>query len=154
MKRNPVDRLTGATLELQRLDSLVGRWRTSGHVVAAGGEDVVQITGTDVYEWLPGGHFLIHWVDVSIGGQDTHNLEVIGYDPATNRYPTRFFDHEGNSGTYTAMVLDEVLHLSTDGARATLVLDPAGARMQANWEKMDKHGAWRPWMELEFTRLQ
>jgi hypothetical protein len=49
--------------ELQRLGALVGRWRSQGHIV---GEDPVPITGT--YQWLPGGFFLVHHVDVMIGG--------------------------------------------------------------------------------------
>src|SRR5262245_59374581 len=52
--------------EIQRLGVLVGRWRSEGHVV---GEVPVPITGTDIYEWLPGGFFLVHHVDVVIGEQ-------------------------------------------------------------------------------------
>jgi hypothetical protein len=29
----------------------------------------IPIIGTDIYEWLPGGFFLVHHVDVMIGDQ-------------------------------------------------------------------------------------
>jgi len=58
----------------------VGRWRSEGPVV---GEVPVPITGTDIYEWLPGGFFLLHHVDVVIGEQAVRAIELIGeYDPA------------------------------------------------------------------------
>jgi hypothetical protein len=50
--------------ETRRLGALVGRWRSEGHVV---GEPSVPIEGTDIYEWLPGGFFLVHHVDVVVG---------------------------------------------------------------------------------------
>ena len=60
--------------------ALVGRWRSEGPVV---GEVPVPITGTDIYEWLPGGFFLLHHVDVVIGEQAVRAIELIGeYDPA------------------------------------------------------------------------
>jgi len=47
------------------------------------GEVPVPITGTDIYEWLPGGFFLLHHVDVVIGEQAVRAIELIGeYDPA------------------------------------------------------------------------
>jgi len=47
------------------------------------GEVPVPITGTDIYEWLPGGFFLLHRVDVVIGEQAVRAIELIGeYDPA------------------------------------------------------------------------
>jgi hypothetical protein len=59
--------------QTQRLDALVGRWRSGGHIV---GDAPVPITGTDIYEWLPGGFFLVHHVDVKIGQQQVQALEI------------------------------------------------------------------------------
>jgi len=65
--------------ETQRLGALVGRHRSEGHIV---GEIPVPITGTDIYEWLAGGFFLVHHVDVVIGGKAVQAIELIGeYDP-------------------------------------------------------------------------
>ena len=49
-----------------RLGAVVGRWHTTGHVIA---DPPIPVVGTDVYEWLPGGQFLVHHVDVVIGDQ-------------------------------------------------------------------------------------
>jgi hypothetical protein len=37
-----------------RLTAIVGRWRTSGHVI---GDPQVPVAGTDIYEVFPGGYF-------------------------------------------------------------------------------------------------
>ena len=67
--------------EIQRLGALVGRWRSEGHIV---GEVPIPIIGTDIYEWLPGGFFLVHHVDVMIGDQRVQAIDFIGCDPTTD----------------------------------------------------------------------
>jgi hypothetical protein len=80
--------------QTQRLGALVGRWRSEGRIV---GEVPVPITGTDTYEWLPGGFFLVHHVDVVIGDQRVQAIELIGeYDPATDSFTARAYDNQGN----------------------------------------------------------
>ncbi|MCZ2812763.1 hypothetical protein O2W15_15095 [Modestobacter sp. VKM Ac-2979] len=45
------------------LTPLLGRWRTSGAVLDDDGATTAQITGTDVYELMPGGGWVVHrWV--------------------------------------------------------------------------------------------
>jgi hypothetical protein len=62
------------------------------------GDLAVPITGTDIYEWLPGGFFLVHHVDVMIGEQPVQALELIGeYGPATDAFLARAYDNLATS---------------------------------------------------------
>jgi len=80
--------------QTQRLGALVGRWRSEGHIL---GEVPLPITGTDIYEWLPGGFFLVHHVDVVVGEQKVQALELIGEDdPATDSFTSHADDNHGN----------------------------------------------------------
>jgi hypothetical protein len=54
------DRAPTPSPQVRRLGALVGRWRSEGHIV---GDPPAPITGTDTYEWLAGGFFLVHHVD-------------------------------------------------------------------------------------------
>jgi hypothetical protein len=59
----------------ERLWALAGNWATSGHVV---GDPPVPVSGSDVYEVLPGGYFVVHHVDVTVGAQTVRAVELIG----------------------------------------------------------------------------
>ena len=50
--------------EHERLWSIAGEWATDGHVV---GDPPVPVKGSDIYEVLPGGYFVVHHVDVTVG---------------------------------------------------------------------------------------
>ena len=154
--------------EIQRLGALAGRWRTEGHIV---GEVPVPITGTDIYEWLAGGFFLVHHVDVVIGEQAVQAIELIGeYDPTTGSFTARSYDNQGNI-TIMRTRVDEhgvwtftgggdvaaVARPSSAGAsgtvRSTLTVSPDGSSMTARWERCDDGADWQPWMDLTFTRM-
>jgi hypothetical protein len=154
--------------ELRRLGALVGRWRSEGHIV---GEAPVPITGTDIYEWLPGGFFLLHHVDVMIGDQRVRALELIGeYDPATDSYTARAYDNLGSVTVMRARVDGQGVWRFTGGGdvasvarpasadaggavRSTLTVRPDRASMTAGWERSDDGASWQPWMDMTFTRM-
>jgi uncharacterized protein DUF1579 len=154
--------------EIQRLGALVGRWRSEGHIV---GEVPVPITGTDIYEWLPGGFFLVHHVDVVVGTQQVQALEVIGeYDPVTDSFTGRAYDNLGNVTVMRARVDDQGMWRFTGGGdvapvaqpssadaggavRSTLTLSADNSRMTARWERSDDGASWQPWMDMTFTRM-
>jgi hypothetical protein len=148
--------------QTQRLGALVGRWRSEGHIV---GEAPVPITGTDIYEWLPGGFFLIHHVDVVVGDQPVQAIEIIGeYDPATDSFTGRAYDNLGNvtimharvddDGVWTFIGGGDVAPAEVGGAvRSTLTVSSDRSGMTARWERSDDGTSWQPWMDMTFTRM-
>jgi hypothetical protein len=73
--------------DLKGLDRLVGTWNTKGEIKASPYGPAGKIIGTDTYEWLPGGFFLVHRVDVRMGDQKNESIEIIGYDALSKTYP-------------------------------------------------------------------
>jgi hypothetical protein len=154
--------------QTRRLGALVGRWRSEGHVV---GEVPVPITGTDIYEWLPGGFFLVHHVDVVVGEQKVQAIELIGeYDPATDSFTGRAYDNLGDVTVMRARVDEQGVWRFTGGGdvapaarpsdagaggavRSTLTVDADRRGMTARWERSDDGVSWQPWMDMTFTRM-
>jgi hypothetical protein len=165
--RHP-DRAPTPSPQVRRLGALVGRWRSEGHIV---GDPPVPITGTDTYEWLPGGFFLVHDVDVMIGQQQVQALELIGeYDPTTDSFTARAYDNQGNVTLMRARVDEQGVWTFTGGGdvaavarpaaaeasgavRSTLTISPDRTGMTARWERSDDGASWQPWMDMTFTRM-
>ena len=58
------------------------------------GDPAIPIVGTDRYGVLPGGYFLIHHVDVTVGSREVRAVEIIGEPgPDGDGYLARSFDH-------------------------------------------------------------
>jgi hypothetical protein len=162
------DRAPTPSPQTRRLGVLVGRWRSEGHIV---GDDPVPITGTDIYEWLPGGFFLVHHVDVVIGQQQVQAIELIGeYDPASDAFTARAYDNLGNVTLMQARVDDQGVWRFMGGGdvaavarpaaadasgavRSTLTVDADRSSMTARWERSDDGVSWQRWMDMTFTRM-
>jgi hypothetical protein len=129
-------------------EPLIGSWASSGHTL----DPVVDIEGTDVYEWLPGRQFVVHTVDVRMGGEQVDVLEVIG-ERDGDAVLMRSFDHAGGTALMRATVEDGVWTFAGPTERATLVVAGDGASMSARWERSRDDGAtWEHWMDMRFHR--
>jgi hypothetical protein len=91
--------------ELDLLNALIGRWLTEGSTEPAEA-DAVPIFASDVYEWLPGRHFVLHTAYGRIGEIGVGGVEIIGHDAATGQYRTWFFDSQGNTSSQTLTYSD------------------------------------------------
>lgn len=62
----------------ERLWAIAGDWATTGQVV---GDPPVPVSGSDIYQVLRGGFFLVHHVDVTVGSHEVRAIEMIGARP-------------------------------------------------------------------------
>jgi hypothetical protein len=148
-----------------RLTAIAGHWRTSGHVI---GDPRVPVVGTDIYEVFPGAYFLIHHVDVTVGGQSVRAIEIIGEPDGEGGYLGRSYDSDGNAEVMHLRIDDDgVFHFAGGGeiaptaqphdaptarVRSTLTVASDRASMTARWERSEDDLTWQPWMDIALTR--
>ena len=123
---------------------------SEGETVPGPSGQATRIAGTDTYEWLGGGFFVVHRVDVRFGDEHVEAIEIIGYDAASGTYPTHAFDSQGSASTYRMRERDGTWTITGGTERSTLA--PDGAGMRASWERTDDGRTWLPWMEIRLTR--
>ena len=137
--------------ELARLEPFVGTWRTEGEVLESESSPALRIAGTDSYEWLPGGFFLLHRVDVRIGGEPVQALEVIGWDAERGRYFMRSYDSQGNTGEMHAFLRDGTWTFCGAAERFTGGFAEDGRTLSGRWERREE-GQWLPWMDVRLAK--
>jgi hypothetical protein len=156
---------SAARLPDPRLASIAGQWRTSGHVI---GDPQVPVVGSDIYEVLPGGHFLVHHVDVTVGTKSVRAIEIIGEPDGEDGYLARSYDSDGNAEVMHLRIDDDgVFHFAGGGeiapaaqrhetptarVRSTLTVASDRASMTARWERSEDGVIWQPWMDVAFAR--
>ena len=138
--------------EHARLAPFVGRWKTAGEVLASAATPELEIVGIDEYEWMPGGFFLLHRVDVRIGGERVQALEIIGYDAERGSYFMRSFDSQGGTGEMQARVRDGgTWTFEGDAERFTGTFSDGGETLSGRWERREEE-QWLPWMDVRLTK--
>ena len=111
----------------------MGTWDVRGRTDAE--ED--NVSGRLAFEWLTGGFFLQQRVQLNFVGLDIAALEVIGYDPATGKFPSTVF----------ASMIGVPIPYEYEGDRVTIRTELAGgATFTGTWseEGSSMSGGWRP----------
>ncbi|NKX90151.1 DUF1579 domain-containing protein [Nocardia coubleae] len=152
--------------DASRLHRLAGRWATNGHVLA---DPPIPVLGFDTYDVFPGGHFLVHHIDVTVGDQPVRGIEIIGEpDPDGPAFLARSYDNTGSTELMRVEIVDtNTFHFTggpqtatpatpadteTAAVRSTLTVAPDGASMTALWERSEDGTTWHPWMHIAFTK--
>ena len=140
--------------EHKRLDAFVGTWHTEGEIRASSSGPAARVHATDVYEWLPGGFFLIHRWDAHMPDGDTQGIEIIGYDGASSTYPMHSFDSQGNAGVMQASVEGDTWRFTGEALRFTGGFHDEGNTFAGVWEQRSGDGPdWLPWMDIKLTKV-
>ena len=148
--------MTTPDQQMRPWSPIIGRWRSSGTVFDEAGTAVQAINGTDEYEWMVGGHWVIHRVDVMMGSDRVQALELIGdHDGGDDSYTMRAFDSSGEFSAMTARRQADGSWIFTgDAMRVTLWVADDGSSMTNIWQRRhERSGDWIRWMEMQFERL-
>jgi hypothetical protein len=156
--RNDEPRLAEATEhrrlpEHDAMSSLVGKWITVGETIPTDGAPALEIRASDVYEWVPGGFFVVHIAYGRIGDSDVGGIELIGYDPQAKKYHAHFFDSQGNVSTQDLTFSEGSWVWSGEHARATGTLSDDGRTMPTLHEWSDDGVNWRPSMDVTLHKV-
>ena len=139
---------------LKRLNPFVGKWNTEGEIKKSPFGPAGKLIGTDTYEWLAGGFFLIHRVDVRMGNQKNESIEIIGYDARSNSYPMHSFDSQGNSVVMQAGETGNTWTFTGESMRFKGTFSEDRKSISGTWEYLGDDSNWHYWMDVKLTQAE
>ena len=107
--------------EHEALAAWVGRWVNQGHTINDDGGLGLPITTSDIYEWAPGGFFVVHSAYGRVGDMGAGGVEIIGYDDAAGGYRSHLYDSFGNVVVSRLTADGDTWIYHGDTTRATVV---------------------------------
>jgi hypothetical protein len=132
----------------QALAVLIGNWINEGATVATAGIPSVPIRTSDVYEWVPGGFFVVHTAFGKIGDTSVGGVSIIGVDG--DAYDDTFYDSFGNAHR-SRLEIDGDTHrwTSLDGrTRCTVTMADGGMTQVAHHESSVDGVTWTASMDV------
>jgi hypothetical protein len=132
----------------QALAVLIGNWINEGATIAAADVPSVPIRTSDVYEWVPGGFFVVHTAFGKIGETSVGGVSIIGVDG--DAYDDTFYDSFGNVHR-SRLEIDGDVHrwIGLGGrTRCTVTMTDGGTTQVAHHESSVDGVSWTPSMDV------
>jgi hypothetical protein len=139
--------------EHRNLDVFIGKWINVGHTVATPEVASATIVTSDIYQWAPGGFFVIHSAYGLIGDFPVGGVEIISYDPDAGRYRAQFFDSQDNTTISQLSLADGVWTWAGQRTRCTAAFSDDGRIQTAHHEMSEDGVTWQPSMEVTLRKI-
>jgi hypothetical protein len=130
----------------EALAVLIGKWINEGATVAAEGIPTAAILTSDVYEWVPGGFFVVHTAFGKIGDTSVGGVSIIGVDG--DAYDDTFYDSFGNVHRSRLEIDGDVHRWIGDRTRCTVTMTDGGMTQVARHESSVDGVTWTASMDV------
>jgi len=135
----------------QALAVLIGKWINEGHTAGTAEIPPVPILTSDVYEWAPGGFFVVHSAFGKIGDTAVGGVEIIGVDGEA--YLSTFYDSFGNVHRSRLEIEGNVLRWTGDRTRCTATITGDGMTQVAHHESSADGMSWTASMDVTLRKV-
>jgi hypothetical protein len=153
---------TDAAPGLEALRPLVGKWHTEGQQIEGPLGPQSPFVAVETFEWLDGGHFLVHRLDGKFGQKPAACIEVWGRNEAGELFAHTFYN-DGNTNDWQIRETSSALVLSgswskgsgpTFKLRYTARVIEGGNTLDGKWEQSRDGESWTTFMETRATKAQ
>jgi hypothetical protein len=135
----------------EALGVLIGKWINEGHTIASPEVPSAPILTSDVYEWAPGGFFVVHSAYGRIGASSVGGVEIIGV--TDDAYSSTFCDSFGNVHTSRVEIDGDVIRWLGERTRCTATITDRGMTQVAHHESSPDGVAWSASMEVTLRKI-
>jgi hypothetical protein len=135
---------------MKQLESFIGNWKTTGTVYNEDGT-ITLFEGSDIYEWLPNSQFVLHKVDVMMGGEQNLTTEILGVD-RDGTFFIHAYEMNGGFSKMTATAKDGEWLFTNEEMRFTGRFSNEGNILTGTWEKKAIDDTWQKWMDVTLKK--
>lgn len=132
---------------------LIGKWKTEGRVLATGKNPEMKITGTDTYEIILDGFFILHKADVLLGNEHSQTFEVIGLGNDNQSAIHEHYNNQGSSGRMTGNLKNGDFTINGDGLRFKGQFSNNDKQLNGTWEKLTDQNRWVEFLHIDLTKV-
>ena len=137
--------------ETSHFNRLIGVWKTTGQISI--GNQALTLEGTDSYDLILNGNYILHKADVLMGSEKTETFEIIGLNNTTNKASMQYFNSKGESGTMTGEISGNNFHIDGDKIKFNGIIDDQSSVIKGKWFLQADDNSWKEFIEMKLEKL-
>lgn len=130
---------------------LIGEWKTTGNII--NGEENLLLEGTDTYEWILDGHFILHKADVLMGGERSHTFEIISMKGPGAGASMQYYNSKGENGTMVSEITGNDFRIFGEKIKFEGAINNGNTEIAGRWFLQNENGDWKDFIQIELEKL-
>jgi hypothetical protein len=130
---------------------LLGVWTTTGEIK---GEANLKLIGTDTYEVVLEGKYILHKANVKMGPDRNETLEMLSWNESTRQAKMQYFNSSGEEGSMTGTISDNEFKIDGKSLKFQGTINPENTKVHGKWFIRQKNGTWTEYIDLLLTKQE
>ncbi|OSZ79804.1 hypothetical protein CAP36_00630 [Chitinophagaceae bacterium IBVUCB2] len=127
---------------------LIGIWKTSGEIV----KDNSILDGTDSYEFILDGNFILHKANVKMGKEKSETVELISIDNSSGKASMQYFNSKGERGLMSASLTGNDFRIEGEGLKFIGTINDENSELTGKWYLQAENQDWTEFINLKLQK--
>ena len=139
--------------EMKLLAMLAGKWKLCGTESTPSGIAPFNISGTENYHWVPGGHFLSGEWSMIFGSETYKGVSILGFHPIKKHLYLTNFDDAGYVRHYKIKVCENSWSITGNRERISIAFAADGQSFTEKREISTDNENWKLHCNIKATKV-
>lgn len=136
--------------ETSNFKRLIGTWTTEGTILNETSHP--KIAGTDSYEFILDGNYILHKADVMMGDERSETFEMIEADHFNGNGKMYYYNSKGERGVMTASLTENNFLIEGDKIKFEGALQDGDTKVIGKWYLQTEQDEWIGFIDLKLTK--
>lgn len=137
-------------MEKNSFMGLIGIWKTTGEIKSGG--TLLKLIGTDSYELILDGTFILHRADVEMGGERSETMEIIKLDDSGRHATMHYFNSKGENGQMLGSIINSGFKIEGEGLRFNGTIKEENTKISGKWSIRTETGEWEDFIDINLEK--
>ncbi|MEO5684072.1 MAG: hypothetical protein ABIQ88_15625 [Chitinophagaceae bacterium] len=135
-----------ANIETSNFKRLIGVWKTEGTITTE--KENLKLTGTDSYEFILDGNYILHKAAVKMGSENSGTFEIIELDNAADSAKMQYFNSKGESGCMVSTLVKNDFVIQGDKIKFEGSINDNNTKISGHWYLQKEIDTWTGFIDL------
>lgn len=139
-------------IENSNFNRLIGTWKTKGKILKTDHAPESLIAGTDSYEYILDGHFILHKADVLMGDIKSKTYELIKLENSIEKAHMQYYNSAGESGIMFAFLNENGFKIESETVRFNGSISMDNSSITGTWQQLSENNVWADFLEMQLSK--
>ena len=129
---------------------LIGFWKTEGTILNA--KENSTLVGTDSYEFILDGNFILHKADVKMGNEKSETFELISVDNSNERGMMHYYNSKAEQGEMSCSLIKNNFKIEGDKLKFEGTINEENTEITGKWYIQAENEKWTDFIDLRLEK--